>query len=64
MSEQTLNEGYNKETDEIMVTLPKTVLIFYVPELWRYVPAWLLNKAIKRGKKYRRWLALQNRSDV
>ena len=54
---QKLKEGYNKDTGEVMITLPKTVLIFYPSELWGYVPNWLLAKWIKRGKRYKRYLS-------
>lgn len=61
---QKLKDGYNKETGEILITLPKTALIFYPLELWEYVPKWVLAKAIKRGKRYKRFLAQTNRDKV
>ena len=62
--DQKLKEGFNKDTNEVMITLPKTALIIYPNELWDYVPCWLLAKWIKRGKRYKRYLQKISREKV
>ena len=60
----TLKEGFNKDTKEVLVTLPKTQLIIYSDELFDYVPTWLLAKWIKRGKRYKRYLSKISRENL